>query len=172
MRCGNSASPPARFLRQKFFCNGVIILSCKYLAPFLQYIDLEQAEWHDRLVSAPKGMSELEKKGLLQRWHNLIAILFPRSCALGVSPPSSICPSPRRCQAASWPRSPSAGTSACSPWCCGSPAMLRWSPNPSVASRRTILPSLPCARSLEVGGGVGASVWRVEMRLVLLYVLQ
>lgn len=64
---------------------------------------------------------------------------------------SFICLSPLRCRAASWPKSPSAGTSACSPWCCAFPEMLPWSRNQLGASHLTTLPSLPCVRSLEVG---------------------
>lgn len=66
-------------------------------------------------------------------------------------PSSSICHSPPRCREASWPRSLSAGTSVCSLWCCAFLATLRWSPNPSVASRLMILQSPLCVRSLEVG---------------------
>lgn len=75
-------------------------------------------------------------------------VFFPQLILLF---PSSTCLSPLRCRAASWPKSLSAGTSVCSPWCCAFLAMPLWSLNQLAASHPMILPSLPCVRSLEVG---------------------
>lgn len=92
-------------------------------------------------------------------WTCYLFIFYPVSCFFFLffflwtssSVPSFICLSPLRCRAASWPKSPSAGTSVCSPWCCAFPEMLLWSRNQLGASHLMILPSLPCVRSLEVG---------------------
>lgn len=91
-------------------------------------------------------------------WTCYLFNFYPVSCffffffsSTSSSISSFICLSPLRCRAASWPKSLSAGTSVCSPWCCAFPEMLLWSRNQLGASHLMILPSLPCVRSLEVG---------------------